>query len=261
MSQRPAIWVISLERSTARRAFVAESFGDLGIPFELVDGVDGSVLTPEERAAYSHTRSLLHIGRGLTQGDLGCSLAHLKLYERMVTSEVPEVVICEDDARPTPAFLEVLDAAALFPDAWDVVTFCSQFPDSAGPTPVGDLEFAGGYRICTYRGMPFGTQCYLVRLAAARRLLKVGYPVCLPPDELVFRRYPAGLRVYGVEPRPVIPADFRSELEARPGSPRDLSVAARFFEQPIVFAGRARSRLRLLRDRLTERSPRNADQR
>jgi glycosyl transferase family 25 len=189
----------------------------------------------------------------LTQGELGCSLAHLKLYERMVAAEVPEAIICEDDAQPTTDFLEVLDAVDLVPDDWDVVTFCSQFPDSAGPTPVAEVSPRGRYQICTYRGMPFGTQCYLIRLAAARRLLEVGYPVCMPPDELVFRRHPAGLGVYGFEPRPVVPADFGSELGARSGSPRGGSMEVRFFERPIVVAGKGMYRLQLFRDRLVER--------
>jgi len=98
-----------------------------------------------------------------------------------------------------------------------------------------------GFRVCTYGRIPFGTQCYLIRLPAARRVLDVGYPVRMPPDELLYRRRPAGLRVYGIEPSPVMHADFGSELRtARAGNARGI---ARVAEHAVIGAGRVWTRM------------------
>lgn len=236
----PPIWVISLARSAVRRRSAERSFAAAGIPMELFDAVDGRALDPAERRRYSRWRALYEIGRDLTLGDLGCSLSHIRVYERMVAEGVPEVVVVEDDVQPTPALATILEARAALPADWEVVTLHSLFA-SADPRPRPGPPIAGGYRVCTYGRIPFGTQCYLISLAGARRALEVAYPVRMPPDELLYRRRPAGLRVYGVEPSPVVHADFGSELRtARASDVHGLTAVA---ERCVIAAGKVRARL------------------
>ena len=110
----------------------------------------------------------------------------------MVAEQIPEVIIVEDDVRPHADFAAVLDARGDVPGDWDVVTFHSLF-EWAAPHPANDTIIADKYRICTYARTPMGTQAYMINQRAARRVLDVGYPICLPPDELLFRSRPAGL--------------------------------------------------------------------
>lgn len=227
----PPIWVISLQRASARREFARRAFADAGLAFEFVEGVDGWALGNLEDVGYSRWRALFECGRTLTPGDVGCSLSHLRAYERIVAEELPAVVLVEDDVEPTPALGDVLPHLDVLPSDWDVVTFHSLF-DSSRPVPVGDRR-VGAYRVCRYERVPFGTQCYLITLEAARRLVAVGYPVRLPADELVFRRRPAGLTVYGFEPRVVVEHDFGTEL--RRGEPEASSLA----ERTVALAGKA----------------------
>ena len=240
---RPPIWMISLERAVERRTFVESGFRDLGLPYEIVTGVDGSALSDDQQRAGSQVRALFHMGRRLTEGTLGNAMSHLAAYQRMVEEQVPAVVVMEDDALPTLDLLDVIDAVGSFPDDWDVVTFCTQF-DWAGATPVDDRIIGGRYRLCTYQRVPFGAQCYLVRLRAARRLLDVGYPVCLPADELLFRPWPARLRVYGIEPRLAVDGDFRSELVARDREVGGAPSWSRILDPVIVAAGKLWWRIR-----------------
>jgi len=249
----PPIWMISLTRATERRAFVEAGFRELGIPYEIVDAVDGSAVTSDDRRAASQTRALLHQGRRLTEGTLGNALSHLSVYRRMLDEGLSSVVVMEDDAIPTPDLSAVLDAVGSFPPDWDVVTFCTQFA-WAGPTPIDDRELAGHYRLCTYQRLPYGAQCYLVRDRAARRLLDVGFPVALPADDLLFRRHPAALTVYGVEPRLVVDGGFRSELVDR-GRVVDLGrFPPRVLDPAIVVAGKVWRRVQRARDGRTRGS-------
>ncbi len=101
MNSLPPFWVISLEAARNRRDFVARGFADLRIPFDVIEAVDGLRLTADDRRRYSQWRSLFHVGRGLTAGELGCALSHLDAYQRMVEERIPEVVILEDDVQPT----------------------------------------------------------------------------------------------------------------------------------------------------------------
>lgn len=247
MNSLPPFWVISLEAARDRRDFVARGFAELGLGFETIDAVDGSRLTADDRLRYSQWRSLFHVGRGLTAGELGCALSHLGAYRRMVEEQIPEVVILEDDVQPTRDLLALLGAPTSFPGDWDVVNFDPLFR-SGGPTPVGDPLLDGKYRVCTYRRNPYGAACYRIRLAAARRLLDVAYPVRMTADDLIFRPRPAGLRWYGVEPAVVMRGDLRSELVAR--SDAATPRAARIWEQPVVLAGKAVHKMRAAWDRV-----------
>src|SRR5262245_33225985 len=120
----PPVWVISLRRSAERRAYITSHLGRLGLPFELIDAVDGRALAPQELdASYSPQEALRHCGRGLTSGDIGCSLSHLALYRKQLDLGLDEVVVLEDDAVIEPALVEILHARESLPPDWELVSF------------------------------------------------------------------------------------------------------------------------------------------
>jgi glycosyl transferase, family 25 len=238
----PPCFVISLAAVPERLAFAAEGFAAIGLEFEAIEAVDGADLTTAERRRYSQLRSLFHVGHGLTAGAFACSLSHLEFYRRMVDEQLPMAVIFEDDVQPLPAFMSVLAELDRVPPDWDVVSLDPLFSSAATIVERARLR-DGEHFVCTYRRNPFGTGCYVLSLAAAERLLAVGEPVCMPPDDLIFRRRPAGLRVYGIEPSVVRHGNFRSELAAREAA-AGSAVEPRWWEQPVVVAGKAVHKLR-----------------
>jgi glycosyl transferase, family 25 len=243
MASMPPIWVVSLERATERRAFVVQSFTDAGLDYEVIDAVEGTTLSLEERRSYSRARSLFEVGRGLMEGEVGCALSHLRLLRRMLDEHIPEVLIVEDDVAPTPALRRLLEQRDRVPTDRDILTF-SPLSSSSSPRAVADADLDGEHSVCTYRRMLFGAQCYLITQSAARRVLDVAYPIRMPYDELLFRRRPAHLRVYGVEPRAVTLVPFASELVARSAPPCPVTPGARLTSGPLALAGKVHRRLR-----------------
>lgn len=207
----------------------------------IFNAVDGLRLSDEDISSYSRRRALLEIKRPMPQGDLGCALSHLRIYQEMVKNDLPEVIVFEDDAVPSRDLPDVIEAVRALSVDWDVVTFNSLF-ESARPRPIEDRRICGKYSICRYEGMTYGAQGYLIRLSAARRLLKVGFPVCMPPDDLLFRSRPAKLQVLGIDPTPLVLGDFRSELEARPSSVAGDAQSLAWQDQAVVTLGKIRRR-------------------
>jgi glycosyl transferase family 25 len=234
MASLPPIWVVSLERAAHRRAFVRQAFAAAGLDFELVDAVDGTSLTADDRRAYSRMRALYDLGRGLSAGEVGCALSHLSLLRRLVDEDLPDALIVEDDVAPGPQLERLLLTRERMLSRCDVVTFC-RLSRTAEPVPVMDL--GEGIRLVSYRGMPFGAQCYLITREAARRVLAHAFPISLPFDELLLRPRPAGLRVLGVEPRVVELQTFASELAARGDPPAEPSIGARLAAWPVSVLG------------------------
>src|SRR5512147_1760848 len=104
----PPIWVISLARAPERREFATAAFEAVGLPFEIVDAVDGIALTDEQRACYSPWRASYEYGRGLGRGMFACSMSHMVAWQRMLREDLPDVVVFEDDTRPLDTFAQVL---------------------------------------------------------------------------------------------------------------------------------------------------------
>jgi hypothetical protein len=116
----------------------------------------------------------------------------------------------------------------------------------------------GDFRVCRYTRTPMGAQAYLIRLAAARRVLDIGLPIGLPADELLFRPRPARLRVYGIEPTPVVHEPFPSEVRAPLPPVRDHSRPDRLALEAVRLVGKARRRIERLGIRVPSRTVSNA---
>lgn len=237
----PPIWVISLERAADRRRFVQDRFGSLGIEFELLDAVDADEMSPAQSSKYSRRRALFELGRPLYRGEIGCALSHLEALRRLVMSGEPVAVIMEDDVEPTPDLVPVLSELEKLPPNWDVATLYSLF-DRSEPYRIDDRLIAGKFHVCRYRKTAFGTQCYAIRAEAAQRVLDQAMPLRMPFDDLLYRRHPVGLEVYGFEPQVVREGGFDSEIVARPPAASGSPLSA-MFDRSIALGGKVARRV------------------
>ena len=240
----PRILVVSLARAVDRRRSIEAGFGALGLPFDIVDAVDGR--TEDVSGDVSQWRSRLEIGRPLSTGEVAASVSHQRAYQQIVDDDLPYALVVEDDIEPTPGLIDVLGAVDRLPPDWDVVTLHSLFA-SAGPRPLPGPPLNGDFRVCTYARMPYGAQGCLVSRRAAERLLAVGRPIRFPPDDVIFRPRPARLRIYGIEPSPIVHADFGSELGVTRTD--DARGIARIAARVVVAAGKVRARIHRRLDR------------
>jgi glycosyl transferase, family 25 len=193
----PPICVLNMKRSVERRKRITAHLDGLGLPFELIEAVDGRTLSPRDQAAvYSSREALIHTGRELTPGEIGCSLSHLAVYRKMIDEGWDEVVILEDDAVVDPAFIEILSQRGSLPRDWDLVLLCQNRPV---------YSFWGGQRLGRFRcsklaSVSLSTAGYLIRRSGGQKLLAHGTPVRVPADYLTGGTIRAGVRLYGINP-------------------------------------------------------------
>lgn len=193
----PPIWVISLQRSTDRRAHITHHLTAHNLAFEICDAVDGQQLTTKDLALYDAGQAIQCLGRELTCGEIGCALSHLRLHQRMVDENLDEVLILEDDAVLKFGFFEVLRRRALFPKDWELMLLsntngiCSAWYHQPLFEHLAIVKFAG--RV-------YGNAAYLLRQGAARKLLAAGYPIRVPSDNLTGGVVRTQVRVYGISP-------------------------------------------------------------
>ena len=193
------IWVINLRRSVERRAFIRNQLDGLGLAYELVEAVDGRELSPEEMSRlYSPSQAIALIGRELTPGEIGCSLSHLRLYQRQVDEGHEEVLILEDDVIIDAALLEILRRRDAMPADREIV-LCHRL-NSLQVSYWRSRPIDERYRCVRFAVVADGARGYLLRRSGALKLLAGGYPVRMPADSLTGGQTRTGVRLYGLDP-------------------------------------------------------------
>lgn len=211
-------YVISLKRTPDRRQSIERQLRQLGLPYEVIDAVDGKGLTFADRAQYSAQAAVAAIGRELVPEEIGCALSHLAVYRRMLEAQA-EALILEDDAVVGPDLLAVLGSRQLFPSDWEIMLFSHS---ESRAVPWGKKWVTTKHQAVRFWSRVCLTSGYLLSLGGAEKLLRHAYPIRFPADVLTgwFRK--TGISLYGIVPRCVGLAAFPSTIWA-PDDPRHPS--------------------------------------
>ncbi|MGL5334543.1 MAG: glycosyltransferase family 25 protein [Enterovibrio sp.] len=211
------VFVISLTRSTDRRAMVKRQMSHLGINFEFFDAADGKSLSSDCLAKVDFNLAKNTCGHDLSLGEVGCAMSHIQIYEMMVEKNIPRCVILEDDIYVHMHFKAIVNQIATKNNS-DIVflhhgkakrfPICSSLPQ--------------GYRLAKYltpsknsqRGI-ISTAGYILTLAGAHKLLKMAYPVRMPADYLTGRLQWNKMSASGVEPCCMDVALFDTTIDDR----------------------------------------------
>jgi len=91
-----------------------------GLDYEFFYGVDGSKVGFTD-LKISPDGSVRVMPQNLTFGQIGCSLSHVKMYEKIANSDWEKVLILEDDCIFFQEFTNVENYMSQLPDDWGMV--------------------------------------------------------------------------------------------------------------------------------------------
>lgn len=175
---------------------VEENLNSLGISFEVMDAVDGSRLSPEQRSVYSEHRSLEAIGRALSPGEIGCALSHVAIYEVMIRKKIPMVLVLEDDAILSASAVVAIGSLLGTNHNWDAINLVSDSPERVGVPISSSSEF----RFTEFEFGANRTGAYIVSLSGAEKLIGSAYPIRVPADALTGSGFCPTLVLRGLHP-------------------------------------------------------------
>jgi glycosyl transferase family 25 len=189
------VWLINLDRATARRAAMDERLAALGLSYRRFSAVDGraeaaALAQTVDRAAYER-----NTGSQLLPGKVGCYHSHLRVWAELAASGHPVALILEDDVVFHDDFLASVAAALSVQDCWDILRFnCirAKLPVTQGRV--------GPYRLNAYVGPFTGNGAYLIKRDLARRLGPRLLPMTRPLDHELNRFFVHDYRLIGLEP-------------------------------------------------------------
>ncbi|MBT7525766.1 MAG: glycosyltransferase family 25 protein, partial [Rhodospirillales bacterium] len=106
----PRVFVINLPRDVDSKTAMVSRLDAIGIVPEFIEGVDGATLDLEQSPFYDGAHRRRCYGRDMTAGELGCLLAHRKIFEKMVDEGMAHAIVLEDDVMFEDDFPAVVRA-------------------------------------------------------------------------------------------------------------------------------------------------------
>jgi glycosyl transferase family 25 len=196
---RTPIFVINLDRSPERLAFMQDQAKRLNFDFERVRGVAGTQALPKWLAPQFVSEGGEILSR-MSSGEVGCYASHLVAFAWMFERQLPAAIILEDDVTLEAAFLAAAEAAiSAAPAGWDCIHLSTRFKNSCFPIAALD----GGRHLVRYSRLPAGSAAYAISLSGATKLLAPR--VRRRPFDMEFRyAWIADLDIYGVYPAPAV---------------------------------------------------------
>lgn len=229
------IFVINLKRSPERRVFMENQLQALGLSFEIVEGVDWKLFTPEQQDAYEKGKA--DGTHKLSPGLFGSSSAHLKVYEHIQKEQIDRALVLEDDVYLGKNFAQVLQEPWVHEDWWEFVHLgyttgsfalfkswlrgswynikknpffflyaLAKFPYIAFLYTFENirarLRKSHPAPVHFFRPVYLGS-AYLVTLSGVQKMLSIAYPVRYEADKIFNQaRIQKGMRFFGYCPPP-----------------------------------------------------------
>jgi glycosyl transferase family 25 len=206
------IFVINLDRSPERLAFMQVQAKRHGFAFQRMRGVDGTQDLPRWMAGRFLSRSGAILSN-LSPGEVGCYASHLLIYSEMVRRGIAAAIVLEDDVSLEADFVAAAHAAiAHAPPGWDCIHLSTRFKNPC--FPVSGL--GGGRQLVRYSRLPVGSAAYAVSLSGAAKLLMPTH-VRTRPIDMEFRyAWLVDLDMLGIHPAPAIQESHMPSTVAAP---------------------------------------------
>jgi glycosyl transferase family 25 len=215
--------VISLERSSARRAALAQRLGALGVSYELFPAVDGAAGYASFEECDSR-QYFLNTGRAPSDAEVGCYASHLRLWQLCAASGEP-FVIMEDDAAPLPTFTEAFSVTRRLVSSYGFVRL--EYDGPSQPARTCQVEQAGPFEVHYFSRYPYGAMCYALTPRVASAFIASSRVLRAPVDQFIKRCWEHGQPLYGLLPYAVREGSHAADSTIRARTKRPLAPGLR----------------------------------
>lgn len=203
------IIVISLLRSTERRAEAAKQLDATGLPWSFLDGVDAAKL-PSPPPEYDHRKHVRYYGCPIPIGQIGCFLSHRLAWEKCVRTN-RLALIFEDGFQLVEQLPAVVALAQQQTPVYDVLKIQGLKLDC----PCSVVKVCGSSRLIRHHRDPLGATSYFVKPSAAKVLLEKSRRFHEPVDDFIFHDWIHGLKILSLLPYPVMRGGQPSTINHR----------------------------------------------
>jgi len=161
-------FIVNLKKDTARRQHMEEMCAQVGLNSEFIEAVDGRELPNVDD--YRKKSKNVHTLTGmLTPGEVGCTLSHQKIFQKMIDEKLPLALIMEDDVDIAPSINEILNYLEHVNFPFDIC-FLGHHPLKLETETF--LSINNSFKLNRVKEIVRGTHGYVISLPCAIRMLE-----------------------------------------------------------------------------------------
>ena len=192
-------FIIHLERSEGRKAQVKDLISKSPFEVEIVDAVDGRLLSDADISKYYSEQPILRpkYPFSLNAGEIGCFLSHRAAWQKIVDQNLTAGLVFEDDVQIDPSvFMQSVEAAKI----WSTDFGFIQFQVRGIPENCKVVNTDGDVRLLQPSPTLLRCSAQLINRATALHLLKETEIFDRPVDTFLQMHWATDVRPVCVSP-------------------------------------------------------------
>lgn len=191
----------------------------LNLEYEIIKAIDGKTLTKHQKKMFSSFQSFKNMGRELHPNEKGCYLSHYYIWKRIISEDINEAIIFEDDMTISQDFKKIIQTRnGWLPSDWKILNFAWDTFGDYNFNKKKQIKGLEDYSLIEFsaRQNVMRTGCYMLKTVAAKKLVKKSQPIRYVLDTLTGTYNIHKLNIIGIIPRIVFWSDeIVSEIENR----------------------------------------------
>lgn len=195
---KTAIRVISMGTAQARRQRFSDDARGAEVEWSYFD----ALRLPEAPLRYDEPAALVHTGRPLRAGEIGCYASHHSVWTGFLKSGHDQLIVFEDDVVVDWGAIRVLCERDLAADGIHILRLFATHPTRS--TIARYKLFSDHSHLMRLQGHCYGTQAYVLTRQGAAALVKSCARLSMPVDWAMSRYWDYGVDNYAVFPFPVL---------------------------------------------------------
>ena len=214
------IFVVSLERSQARRASMRIQLDEAGVDYEIVNAVDGSLLSEYEIDEIADPVARARNPRWLNFSAIACAKSHLICYQKILGQGLARALILEDDMiinTDLAALLSSAEELKINPSSVILLYYRAELGRTAKLKIIQDKIVDSGYALaapCSIEDVPSCAGAYIITREACQSLCNCNSPIVVAADDWKAFLVNGSLeKVYTIYPRVCSGAEFDSTID------------------------------------------------
>lgn len=228
------IFYINLARDTERRQKLEAELARQGLQGTRFEAVWWANLgEAEQKQLYSAELNKHQFHASLVNGEKGCYASHVRLWQQLLASGAPAMVVLEDDVGLKDGFADILGAISERAQPWDMVKLIGRERDSFR----GSCPLSEGVELVDYKRVPSMTAGYAISRQGAQKLCQSRLPFGRPIDVDLRYWWENDLAVLGVSPAALVldETSFTSSIGSKSAAVR-LGQRWRKFKRQCAYS-------------------------
>lgn len=218
-----------MSSSSDRFNYISQQLEQQNLSFKRIPGVDVKERQDLKNKYYSKVRNKLDYHTPLTDGEIGCYIAHRNAWKAILDDDIDYGLVLEDDAYLKENLKLILDNLHNTKSDWDILKLADL---STSPRKGTNIEKFQKFDIQSYYKPPTLCIAEVITRKGAKILLNLsntfGRPVDVDKQWFCFK----GLKIKGIKPYPVnCNNQFKSEIDSIQNRKYSLSFKERFIRR------------------------------